>query len=117
MDDSVILIKTKDEARQILEKIKEFLDSNLKLTLNSKTQIAKSKQGVNFCGYKVNEDRLKIRNRGKRSLKLKLKSLEKKIKNGEISSVEAYKYVTGHIGYIQVANVRNLTEKLFFVDE
>lgn len=117
MDDSVILVKTKDEARKMLEKIREFLDNNLKLTLNSKTQIAKSKQGVNFCGYKVNEDRLKIRDRGKRSLKLKLRSLEKKIKNEEISSVEAYKYVTGHIGYIQVANVRNLTQKLFFVDE
>ena len=29
------------------------------LELNKKTQIFKSKQGVNFCGYKINEYRLK----------------------------------------------------------
>lgn len=32
---------------------------NLELDLNKKTQIFKSKQGVNFCGYKINEYRLK----------------------------------------------------------
>ena len=117
MDDSIILVKTKEEAREILEKIKKFLKDNLKLTLNTKTQIAKNKQGINFCGYKINEHRIKIRHRGKRSLKLKLKSLEKKIKNGEMSSKEAYRYVTGHIGYIKVADVRNLTKRVFFVDE
>lgn len=63
MDDSVILVRTKKEAKEILEKIIEFLDKNLHLTLNSKTQIFKSKQGVNFCGYKINEYRMKIRNR------------------------------------------------------
>ena len=37
------------------------------LELNKKTQIFKSKQGVNFCGYKINEYRLKIRDKGKRN--------------------------------------------------
>ena len=36
------------------------------LEVNKKTQIFKSKQGVNFCGYKINEYRLKIRDKGKR---------------------------------------------------
>ncbi len=117
MDDSVILLRTKQEAKECLEKIKEFLATNLELTLNSKTQIIKDKQGVNFCGYKVNEYRLKIRDRGKRNLKLKLKHLEQEIKEGNISSIEAYKYVTGHIGYISVANVKTLTEKLFFCEK
>ena len=35
------------------------------LEVNKKTQIFKSKQGVNFCGYKINEYRLKIRDKGK----------------------------------------------------
>ena len=55
LDDSVILVKTKEEAKRALEKIKKFLKENLELELNQKTQIFKSKQGVNYCGYKINE--------------------------------------------------------------
>lgn len=113
MDDSVILVKTKDEAKECLEKIQKFLNEKLDLELNSKTQIFKNKQGVNFCGYKVNEYRLKIRDRGKRNLKLKIKNLEQKIKEGELSSVEAYKFVTGHLGYISIASIKNSKDKLF----
>lgn len=41
MDDSIILVKTKSEAKILLEKIKKFLEQNLLLKLNSKTQIIK----------------------------------------------------------------------------
>ena len=63
MDDSIILVKTKEEAKEILHKIRKFLKDILYLELNQKTQIFKNKQGVNFCGYKINEYRLKIRDR------------------------------------------------------
>ena len=69
----VILAKTKQQAKEYLGKIKDFLKENLELELNKKTQIFKSKQGVNFCGYKINEYRLKIRDKGKRKLKKKVK--------------------------------------------
>ena len=65
MDDIVVMVKNKKEAIQKLQQIREFLTTNLKLELNSKTQIFKSSQGVNFCGYKINEYRLKIRTKGK----------------------------------------------------
>ena len=68
MDDSIILLKTKQEAKEILEKIQIFLKENLQLELNSKTQIFKSKQGINFCGYKINEYRLKIRDKRKKKI-------------------------------------------------
>lgn len=63
MDDSIILVKKKEEAKGILHKIRKFLKDILYLELNQKTQIFKNKQGVNFCGYKINEYRLKIRDR------------------------------------------------------
>ena len=55
MDDEVILLESKEKAIEILNKITLFLKEKLKLELNSKTQIFKSKQGVNFCGYKIKE--------------------------------------------------------------
>ena len=72
MDDIVVLVKTKEEAIENLEKIRNFLKENLELELNKKTQIFKSTQGVNYCGYKINEYRLKIRDKGKRKLKNKI---------------------------------------------
>lgn len=113
MDDGVLLIKTKEEAKMLLEKIKSFLKVTLELELNSKTQVFKSSQGVNFCGYKINEYRLKIRNRGKRKLKKKIKELKYRIRIGKMTSKEAKKYLAGHMGYIKIANTYNLEQKLF----
>lgn len=113
MDDSVILIENKEKAKAILEKIRIFLRDYLKLELNSKTQIFKNKQGVNFCGYKINEYRLKIRDKGKRKIKKKVKELKYKIRIGEITSKEAKKYLAGHMGYMKIADTYNLEKKLF----
>ena len=71
MDDSIILMEKKDELKEIKNKIEKFITEELYLSFNSKTNIFKSKQGVNFCGYKINEYRLKIRDKGKRKLKKK----------------------------------------------
>lgn len=114
MDDFVILAKTKEEAKEILDRITIFLKENLELKLNSKTQIFKSKQGVNFCGYKINEYRLKIRDRGKKKLKKKIKLLKNGIKVGKIDCYKAKQYLCGHYGYIKHANVYNLTNKLLY---
>ena len=116
MDDTVILVNTKEQAKQALEKIQNFLTEKLQLELNSKTQIFKSKQGVNFCGYKINEYRIKIRDKGKRKLKNKVKLLKEKIKRGELTSKEAHKYLAGHLGYTKYANVYNLKQKLFYIE-
>ena len=114
---SILFVKTKKEAKEILEKIKIFLKENLELELNKKTQIFKSKQGVNFCGYKINAYRMKIRDKGKRKLKKKIKYLKNQIKEGKMTSKEAKKYLAGHLGYIKITDVKNLTDKLFYKEK
>ncbi|MCI8617692.1 MAG: hypothetical protein HFJ60_05600 [Clostridia bacterium] len=116
LDDSIVIVKTKQEAKDALIKIQKYLKENLELELNKKTQIFKNKQGVNFCGYKINEYRLKIRDKGKRKLKKKVKKLKEQIKLGKITSKEAHKYLAGHMGYIKYANTRNLENKLFYLE-
>ena len=116
MDDSIVLVKTKKEAQKALSEIHKFLKEKLELELNKKTQIFKNKQGVNFCGYKINEYRLKIRDRGKRKLKKKIKKLKQQVKEGKLTSKEAKRYIAGHLGYIQIANVKNLKDKLFYIE-
>lgn len=85
----------------------------MELDLNKKTQIFKSKQGVNFCGYMINSYRLKIRTSGKKRLKKKVLKLKRMIQDGEITSKETKKYLAGHNGYINIANTYNLEKKLF----
>ena len=117
LDDSIIFAQTKQEAKEVLEKVRIIIRKKLKLELNDKTQIFKAKQGVNFCGYKINEYRLKLRNRGKKKLKKKIKKLKTEVKNRKISSHDAKKELAGHIGYIKWADVYNLTSKLFYVEK
>ena len=117
LDDSILIVQTKEEAKKVLQLVREFLKEKLELELNNKTQIFKGKQGVNFCGYKINEYRLKLRDRGKRKLKLKIKQLKQKVKTGEITSHEAKRYLAGHIGYIKWADIYNLSNKLFYIED
>ena len=98
----------------MLKEITRFLQENLELKLNKKTQIFKGKQGVNFCGYKINEYRMKLRDKGKRKLKKKVKMITNKVYQGEISSKDAKKYLAGHMGYIKYADTYNLINKLFY---
>ena len=116
MDDTIILVKNKEEAKKTLTEITNFLKDELKLELNSKTQIFKSKQGVNFCGYKINEYRMKLREKGKKKLKKKIKTLKENIKNGTITSREAKKYLCGHFGYVKYANIYKLKKNLFYIN-
>lgn len=115
MDDFILCVKTKEEAKEKLVKIEKFLYEKLELRLNSKTQIFKSSQGVNFCGYKINRNRMKIRDEGKRNFKKKMKKVKELIFKRKIDCNEAHRLLAGHLGYISKANVWNLKKKLFYI--
>ena len=71
---------------------------------------------MNFYGYKINEYRMKPREKGKKKLKKKVKRLTEEIKEGKMTSFEARKYLCGHFGYLKYANSYNLIKNLFFID-
>ncbi len=108
MDDTIIILRNKEEAKSVLNNITCFLNDNLKLKLNSKTNIFKISQGVNYCGYKINKYGLKIRNRGKRKIKIKIKKLNKLLKTGKISVKSAKNMLAGNIGYAKIANINKI---------
>ncbi len=54
---------------------------------------------------------------GKRKLKNKVKMLKHKIKTGELTTKEAQKYLSGHMGYIYIANTKNLESKIFYIEK
>lgn len=116
MDDIVILCKNKEIAQKILNEITIFLKQNLKLTLNSKTKIFKDIQGVNFCGYKINEERLKIRNTSKYRMKRKLKRYTKELREGKITLPEIQRSIAGWLGYVKHADSYGLRKSMFYIE-
>lgn len=108
MDDMVIMCENKEIAKDSLNNITKFLKENLKLTLNSKTRIFKDIQGVNFCGYKINEKRLKIRHTSKCRMKRKLKRYTKQLREGKITLPEIQRSIASWLGYVKHADSYNL---------
>jgi hypothetical protein len=53
MDDFIILSKSNEKLKTILEKIEVFLEKKLHLKLNNKTRIDNCKNGIEFVGYRI----------------------------------------------------------------
>ena len=116
MDDMVIMCENKEIAKDSLNNMTKFLKENLKLTLNSKTRIFKDIQGVNFCGYKINEKRLKIRHTSKCRMKRKLKRYTRQLKEGKIKLPEIQRSIAGWLGYVKHADSYNLRKSMFYIE-
>lgn len=116
MDDMVILCENKEKAKNILSNIVVFLEESLKLTLNSKTRIFKDIQGINFCGYKINERRMKIRHPSKCRMKRKLKRYTKQLKEGKITLSKIQRSIAGWLGYVKHADSYNLRKSMFYIE-
>ncbi len=116
MDDMIILTQNKEMAQYCLKNITNFLESNLRLTLNSKTKIFKDIQGVNFCGYKINERRMEIRNTSKTRMKRKLKKYTELLKENKITLPEIQRSIAGWLGYVKHADSYNLRKSMFYIE-
>ena len=67
----------------------------------------------NAVGY-VLRDETVVQGQNYKNGMEKLKTEGEKVAKGEITSKEAKLYLAGHLGYIKIANVKNLKEKLFY---
>ncbi|MDD3049406.1 MAG: hypothetical protein PHQ89_05520 [Bacilli bacterium] len=65
----IFLTKTKNEAKEMKNKIEIFINEKLKLELNEKSRYFPNSLGVDFCGYKIFETHILLRKRFKNKLK------------------------------------------------
>lgn len=71
MDDIVCILKSREECREVYDKIKIFLRNKLHLELNDKSRYYPCQLGVNFCGYRIFECYKLVRNRCKKEIRKK----------------------------------------------
>ncbi|MDD6119395.1 MAG: reverse transcriptase/maturase family protein [Selenomonadaceae bacterium] len=83
MDDMVIVSTDKRYLGECRDRMREFLLENLHLQLNNKTTIRTETQGVDFCGYRVWRDHIRLRKKSALKMKHRLRWLRKAYARGE----------------------------------
>lgn len=73
MDDFILLIPTKAIAKDLFNKIRDYLNKYLALQLNNKSRYFLNKYGIDFCGYRIYETHILLRKRFKIKIKKTLK--------------------------------------------
>lgn len=69
MDDFVMLAPDKATARLWYDKTSEFLNQKLNLKVNPKSRYFRCQQGLDFAGYIIHNDYMRLRRRSKKKLK------------------------------------------------
>ena len=113
MDDLILVVNSKKEAQENLVKIKNFLYSRLDLETNNKTKIFPVKQGVNAYGYKIYKNHMKLRDSSKNKMKRKIRKMDQKLENSEITLKEVQQSVSSWIGHAKHANSYGLIIHIF----
>lgn len=112
MDDFVLLLENKEECKNILEKIKEFLNNKLELKLNKKTNYFKSSQGVIFCGYKIYKTHIMLKKENKKKIIKKIKNWNKLYSKNKLDLKDATLRLNSWIGHAHNADTFYLINEM-----
>lgn len=109
MDDFVILARSRLELVEQLEKITEFLHTELRLELNPKTKIYKPMHGIDFVGYRHFHDYRLIR-------KDSITRCRRRIRRyaaGEVSWNQLQEQLTSWTGHASHADACGIVRKIW----
>lgn len=113
MDDFVILGPDKAHLHACRKKIAAFLENELKLSLNGKTQVFRVKsRGVDFLGYRIWPTHRLLRNGTKRRIRQKLKIYTKLYREGRITKERIDATIQSWLGHCKHANTHRLRKRL-----
>ena len=111
MDDFILLVKTKEEAKEYKERIARFLKEHLDLELNEKSRYYPSKMGVDFCGYRIFETHILLRRRSKNKIKGLIKSWNQFYNEDVLNFEKVLQRWNSWRGHAKHANSYNLRKK------
>ena len=112
MDDVIILSNDKQQLHEIKDRIETFLNEDLRLHLNNKTAIRKTKAGVEFVGFRIFATHRKYKKKSLRKLKSRLKFVAKEYAAGRMTLEKVDATVQSYYGAMQHFNSYGLRRKL-----
>ena len=112
------MLKTKEESKEILKRVKEFIETKLKLQLNPKSGYFPMDQSADFCGYRTFPTHMLLRTDNKKKMKRKIKILNKQAQQSEEGMNEAIISFNSWAAHVSHCNgyklVNKMREKLLF---
>lgn len=112
-DDTIIIVKDKDEAKKLLKLIEEFLNVKLHLFINiNKTKIFPVSQGVNGIGFKIQATHRLLRNSSKKKIKRKTKKIRHLLDEGKITIEKVEQILSSWQGHAEHGSSHNFIQKL-----
>ena len=112
MDDIVILGKTKEELKTVLESVRHFLSEELHLELNKKTCIRPVRCGLEFVGLRITTKRIKLRKSTTMRIKKEFKGICDKYSDGRLNKEAFERRVASLKGLMIHADTRKLKDRL-----
>jgi len=114
-DDGVILAGSKKKLHGIKDAIERYLQDNLKLSLNPKTQVYPvDYRGIDFLGYRTFRDYQLLRKRSAKKFKRKLKTLKRYF--WKIPAHHVISSIMSFVGWISHCDGYNLIRSYILTD-
>jgi hypothetical protein len=109
-DDIVILGNNKEELRKLFYEIQEYMNKKLKLDIKNNWQIFPvESRGIDFLGYIIRHDYIKVRKSIKKNF---CRESYKLLKQKNISRKEYIRSLSSYYGWLCHANCKNLYQKI-----
>lgn len=112
MDDFILLLDNKEKAKEVNKKINDYVCSKLDLELNRKTRYYPSKEGIDFCGYRIFENYILLRKRFKRKMKKTIKKWNKLYHDNKINMKKMELSYNSFLAHASHANSYNYICKI-----
>ena len=112
-DDFIIISTNKEYLENLIPTIQDFLETKLCLELHpKKVHITKHIRGVDFLGYVILPEHIKLRTKTKQRIFRKLKENVHRHKSGKISELTLYSSLKSYLGVLSHANAYKLGQEL-----
>lgn len=113
VDDFVLFGDDRDELSGARLEIEHLLRQLRLLIHPIKSQLFETKLGVDFVGYRILGDRVRVRNANLRRSRKRLRSLAARYSRGEVSVAEVTQRIRSWLAHLQHADTRRLTMDIF----
>lgn len=116
MDDFVLFSTGKDDLRNLLSIIENFLGAHLLLELKeAATKLAPVSEGVPFLGFRIFPQLIRLQRPNLVRLRRRVQAKERKYAAGEITAEKMAQSVASMVAHASHANTRSLRRKMFEV--
>ena len=114
MDDFILLLDSKEEAKKTVNIIDYYLHHYLGLSLNEKSRYYPRRMGVNFCGYRIFETHILLRTNSKQKIKRNIKIWNKAYLKGELDTNKTKLQFNSWLAHASHANSYNLQRSVIY---